>query len=184
MLQEFKTISKEVRVDRMFGRVVQAIYRLLPVQRATVFLVDQDAGVLRVIESCDANSIVVPIGKGIAGAVVQSGEAVVVHDAYADERFDKSVDTFTGFTTTSMIAVPIVSESGNKVVAVLQALNKNASSERGGGTFSGSDLMLLEMLATLLSGLLARVELLEGAGSSHTPHPTRRDPYHALSPLA
>lgn len=167
MLIEFKEISKELRVDRMFGRVVQAIYRLLPVQRATVFIVDEEAGVLRVIESCDANQIIVPISKGIVGAVAQSGQAELVHDAYADPRFDRSVDAFTGFRTTSILAVPVVSESGTKVVAVLQALNKRQ--ERGDGLWNEADLMLLEMLATLLSGLLARVELYEGASAARDP---------------
>ena len=173
MLIEFKEISKELRVDRMFGRVVQAIYRLLPVQRATVFIVDEEAGVLRVIESCDANQIIVPISKGIVGAVAQSGQAELVHDAYADPRFDRSVDAFTGFRTTSILAVPVVSESGTKVVAVLQALNKRQ--ERGDGLWNEADLMLLEMLATLLSGLLARVELYEGASPARDPAQPWRD---------
>lgn len=186
MLVEFTELSKELCVERMFGRVVQAIYRLLPVQRATVFIVDGDAGVLRAIESCDANQIIVPINKGIAGAVAQSGQAELVRDAYADPRFDRSVDAFTGFRTTSILAVPVVSESGTKVVAVLQALNR--TQEGGHGLWNEADLMLLEMFATLLSGLLARVELVEGASPNRDrtqlpPNATTLCPHPQLLPL-
>lgn len=153
MAELFREIMQETRIDRMYGRVVQAIRRLLPVERATVFLVDHRAGVLRVIESCDVNSVTTPLGKGVAGAVVESGRAEIVPDAYADPRFDRSMDIFSGFKTRSILAVPVLaaadaaagSGEGQQVLAVLQALNK-----QGVGGFGAADAMLLEMLATLV----------------------------------
>ena len=72
LLCEFKDLCTDLRVDHMFSRVLSAIYRLLPVERAAVFVVDRQAGVLRVVNSSDANQVTIPIDKGIAGAVVKA----------------------------------------------------------------------------------------------------------------
>jgi hypothetical protein len=158
MLHEFKEISREVSVEKMMDRVRGAVLRLLPVQRATVMLVDEAAGVLRLILSTDAQTIALPKSKGIAGAVVTTGQAIVVDDAYADHRFDRSVDRATGYLTKSVLAVPVFAHDERRVVAVLQALNKRHDD----GTdmpFSESDATLLEVLASLVSSLVARTSL-------------------------
>ena len=160
MLSEFMSISKELRIEKMFGRVVAAIYRLMAVQRAAVFLVDEDAGVLRLINSSDACGITVPLGKGVAGDVARTGRTEVVQDAYADARFDRSTDEFTGFRTHSILCVPVMSEDGEDVVAVLQTLNKHSGGEEQ-APFENADVMLLEVLASLLTGLFARGALFE-----------------------
>ncbi len=64
------------------------------------------------------------INKGIAGYVAMTGEMVNVPDAYADERFNSSVDQQTGFKTKTILCAPIRSRSGDGVVAVIQMLNK------------------------------------------------------------
>lgn len=120
MLQEFREISKEIHIDHMYVRVAQAIRRMLPVERATVFLVNQEAGQLRQARSCGGSTTLwLPLGKGIAGSVALSGKAEVVADAYADPRFDRSTDGSSGFRTGSVLTVPVV-ECGGRVVAVLQ----------------------------------------------------------------
>jgi sigma-B regulation protein RsbU (phosphoserine phosphatase) len=63
-----------------------------------------------------------PIGKGIAGWVAQTGEAVLIPDAYTDPRFDPSFDKRSGFKTNSMLCVPMIHQS--KVVGVMTLLNK------------------------------------------------------------
>ena len=104
MLQEFREISKEIRIDRMYVRVAQAIRRMLPVDRATVFLVNREAGSegWQLREATDVgHSVVVPIGTGVAGSVALPGKSETVSDAYADPRFDQSTDGTSGFRTRS-----------------------------------------------------------------------------------
>ena len=158
MLQEFLEVSREVSVERTLARARAAVLRLLRVQRATVLLVDEPAGVLRLIMSSDANSEAVPLDAGIAGAVVRTGKSVVIADAYSDERFDRSVDHRTGFRTRGVLAVPVFAQDEQRVVAVLEALNK----EDGYNTdFNETDVILLEVLASLVSGLVTRTALFE-----------------------
>ena len=125
MLHEFKEIARCTTVEGIFARVRGAVLRLMPVERATVLLVDHEAHELRVILSSDANSITVPFGQGIAYAVVSSRQTIVVSDAYADPRFDRSVDDLTGYSTKSIVATPIFNHDETQVVAVLQTFSKD-----------------------------------------------------------
>ena len=63
-----------------------------------------------------------PIGKGISGWVAQTGEAVLIADAYSDPRFDPSFDKRSGFRTNSMLCVPMIHQS--KIVGVMTLINK------------------------------------------------------------
>lgn len=72
----------------------------------------------------------VPLSTGLAGHCARYGVPVVVADAYADSRFDRSVDASVGaaagFKTQSVVCVPIRDPDGD-VVGVLQAINRMAS---------------------------------------------------------
>ena len=56
---------------------------------------------------------------GIAGAVFQNGAGEIVHDAYADDRFDSSVDEQTGFTTKNIVCAPVRTVR-NDIIGVIQ----------------------------------------------------------------
>ena len=201
LLIEFKDISAELVPARMIARTIDAILHLLPVERASVFIVDRHAGLLRTfneihVEGSASSSegrsgapqphmkaITIPINKGIAGSVVTSAKVVIVGDAQSDPRFDSSVDKETGFHTRNLISVPVKlalqhddgtgrklaangsrrNDSGNdgekeeEVVAVLQALNHTS------GHFGQHDVSVLEFIAMLLAGVLARSALVDEA---------------------
>jgi sigma-B regulation protein RsbU (phosphoserine phosphatase) len=63
-----------------------------------------------------------PMGKGISGWVAQNSEAILIPDAYADERFDPSFDKRSGFVTKSILCVPMIYKS--KVIGVVTVLNR------------------------------------------------------------
>ena len=64
-----------------------------------------------------------PLASGIAGRVATTGEPLNIPDAYAEPLFNKAVDEATGYRTRSILCMPI-SESGGRVFAVMQLLNK------------------------------------------------------------
>lgn len=99
--------------------------RLLKVERASLFLVDNDSNtlLLRVAEDLPDHEVRIPIGSGIAGAVAESGQTIRVDDAYADNRFNQEVDRMSGFRTRSILCLPIKNRSG-RVFAVAQLLNR------------------------------------------------------------
>ncbi|RRR66901.1 MAG: GAF domain-containing protein [Candidatus Viridilinea halotolerans] len=81
-----------------------------------------------------------PPGTGVAGHVVSSGKAAIVNDTRDDGRFYRALDGDTGFTTRSIIAVPLRSRDG--VRGVLEVLNR-----RNNAPFIDADCLLLAALA-------------------------------------
>ena len=45
------------------------------------------------------------IMRGIAGAAFLTGQSIIVHDAYADPRFNSDIDRETGFVTKTVLFV-------------------------------------------------------------------------------
>ena len=178
LIQHFSEICREPSILGMCSCVLDAIYALLPVERATVFLADWDASVLRVVSARDSDLVAIPIRSGIAGAVMASGKSEIVPDAQSDTRFNKEIDKQTGFVTSSILCVAVnpldeIADADERTtrasavekkplaLAALQALNK-----RVGGKltpFTDDDLKLLELLSSLLSGVFARASLCEEA---------------------
>ena len=83
------------------------------------------------------------IGQGIAGHVAASGESIIVNDTKESPHFFSGVDKHTGFTTKTVLCVPMISQG--KVLGVIQVLNK----KKGG--FSLSDEDLLQSIAASVS---------------------------------
>jgi GAF domain-containing protein len=146
--------DREVYLRRLVELCTQAV----DAERCTVYLVDERRSeiVARMAQRVAAE-IRLPIGQGIAGAVAGTGETINVPDAYADPRFDPSVDLRSGFRTTNMLVVPVWSSSGARVIGVVQVLNKRA------GVFERRDQMLLERIA---DGVGAALEHMVPAESS------------------
>lgn len=129
------------QLDALLDLLTEEAARLLGADRASIFLLSQDA---RWLESKVAlgspQRIRLDAAKGIAGAVVASGEPIVVADAYSDPRFYQVVDQSTGYHTQSLLAVPLLDLDGSRV-GVLEILNKTA------GAFDNEDLAVAQALA-------------------------------------
>jgi signal transduction histidine kinase/transcriptional regulator with GAF, ATPase, and Fis domain len=81
-----------------------------------------------------------PRGVGIAGYVAATGQSVIVNDVQSDERFYRSMDLSTGYTTRTLLAVPLRGVGG--VEGVIEVLNR-----RDLRPFTVEDQRLLEALA-------------------------------------
>jgi cAMP and cAMP-inhibited cGMP 3',5'-cyclic phosphodiesterase 10 len=60
--------------------------------------------------------------RGIAGAVAQTCQIINIADAYKDDRFNRDIDMQTGYTTRSILCMPIVMEG--KAIGVVEMINK------------------------------------------------------------
>ncbi|XP_039763171.1 probable 3',5'-cyclic phosphodiesterase pde-5 isoform X2 [Pararge aegeria] len=67
-------------------------------------------------------SIGLPINPQIAGYVASSGQALNIPNAYSDDRFDSELDKVTGYTTRSILCMPI--KFGEEVIGVVEMINK------------------------------------------------------------
>jgi HD-GYP domain-containing protein (c-di-GMP phosphodiesterase class II) len=134
-----KGLTAERHLDALLALVVNAGARVAEADRCTLFLVDRDREALWSRAAQGGETIRIPLSTGLAGAVARSGTPLRIDDAYADPRFNASVDASTGYRTRTILAVPLTDTRG-QVVGVLQAINRRE------GTFTAEDEELLGAL--------------------------------------
>lgn len=95
------------------------------------------------------------LGQGILGQVADSRTSVKVDDVATDPRFDESADLQSGFTTKSILAVPLTRR--DELLGVLEVINKKGSTTQ----FDDDDCMLLELVANQAALAVDNARLLE-----------------------
>jgi adenylate cyclase len=135
-------VLRSVSFDDLLGHLLELASTTLAAERSSIFLHDADADELfaYVAQGGSLAEIRIPRTTGIAGAVFQSGEGVIVPDAYRDPRFNPTVDERTGYRSRSVVCVPLRDGDG-RILGVFETLNK-----REGG-FEEADLALLQAIA-------------------------------------
>jgi len=159
LVEASKLINSSIEPDTLFASILTVARNELHVERGTLYFVDeQKQEIWTKIAGELSGEIRLPIGKGLAGTVAATGEPLILHDAYEDSRFDRSLDQKTGFRTRSMLCVPIKNR-GQRVVGVLQLLNKTH------GSFGPRDLEFLsgisDHMAIAMENATLHMELLE-----------------------
>ncbi|MGK0360360.1 MAG: Nif-specific regulatory protein, partial [Bradymonadia bacterium] len=147
-------LDEHVDLEDVLQRIVDEVVRRLGADRGTLYLVDHARGELvsHVARLPELAEIRLRVGEGIAGWVAQTGESVMVPDGPDDARFEPRIDTLTGYTTDTILAVPI-RRADDAVIGVVQVLNKVT------GLFDRSDRDRLQALAAEIAGILDRTSL-------------------------
>ncbi|MGE4219006.1 MAG: GAF domain-containing protein [Alphaproteobacteria bacterium] len=125
-------------------------------ERGSLFLNDPETNELysRIALGNHHREIRILNTSGIAGHVYNANEGTIIHDAYADPRFDRSIDDQTGFITRSILCAPVRTVRG-EVIGVIQALNKQE------GRFTQDDLDLLEAMSSQAAVALQSTQFVE-----------------------
>lgn len=148
-------------LDEQLAILVQLVTEATGADRGTLFVNDPRSNELYSRFSVGGLSREIRLlnHQGIAGHVFQSGEGLLVEDAYTDPRFNPAVDQQTGYRTRSIACAPVRTVQGD-VIGAVQVLNRNGD---GGDGFSSRDLKLLEAMAQQAAVSLQRSLLLEEA---------------------
>ncbi|MEQ9448434.1 MAG: GAF domain-containing protein, partial [Rhodospirillaceae bacterium] len=109
LLSVSKRCASIESLDDILETLVEMTSWELGCERGTLFLNDPQTGELysRVAQGTFRREIRILNTSGIAGHVFTSGKGVIIQDAYSDERFNRAIDQQTGFTTKSVLCVPI-----------------------------------------------------------------------------
>jgi len=156
LLHVSETMAAHETLDGMLAVLVDMATREMDAERSTIFLNDSDTNELysRVAQGNFHREIRILNNSGVAGHVFTTGQGLIVHDAYASEFFNRSVDESTGFTTKSILCVPIRTLKG-EIIGVAQVLNKRTDQ------FSKDDLFLLEAMTTQAAIALQSTQFVE-----------------------
>jgi hypothetical protein len=95
---------------------------------------------------------------GIAGQSALQNITISIKDAYVDPRFNREVDTASGFTTKSMLAMPFDSCSSGALMGVCEVLNKRGICG-GPGVFTDADEFMLDSILKLAALAIENCQL-------------------------
>ncbi len=148
-----KALVSEVELDRLFGLIVNVVQRETGSDRVSLMLLDSTAQEMAIAAAVGLPGDVVSatravVGRGIAGSVAQSGQAVLLNGIVQHEWPEE------GQPVTSAICVPLKVKG-----AVIGVLNSSNVSRQG--SFTESDLDMMTILAGQVAIAIENARLFE-----------------------
>jgi signal transduction histidine kinase/CRP-like cAMP-binding protein len=129
LVEASKIVNSTLDLDKLLGLILDSAVTSIDADRGTVYLVDSIKEEIwsKVLQGDNMVEIRLPLGKGIAGYVAQTGETINIPDAYNDSRFNPDVDKRTGYRTHNILCMPMRNKDGT-IIGVFQLLNKKEGS--------------------------------------------------------
>ena len=159
MIDVARSIISVLELDSLLAGIMRLSKEVMNAEASSLLLADPETRSLRfhVATGAAGKAIeghTVRFGQGIAGYVAETGESVLIADAYEDPRFDPGFDRLSGFRTRSILTVPLRTTEG--IVGVVQVMNKI-----GRESFDVHDLELFESFASMAGISLHNARLFE-----------------------
>lgn len=127
ILELNELITKDLDLEIVLHNVLHEAIELTSSEKASIFLINREKNILEFAATTDENAgdlknLTVPLGKGIAGYVAETGKFVNMENVKKDERFYSGIDKATGQDTTSYLCVPLMVR--NRIIGTAQLMNK------------------------------------------------------------
>ncbi|MCX7682594.1 MAG: PAS domain S-box protein [Anaerolineae bacterium] len=137
--------------------------RLLNTEATSILLYDEERDDLYFAAGSGAGAHFLigqrlPVGQGIAGWVVEHNAPALVPDVSQDPRWFSEFDKRSGFTTRSLLCVPL--RSKGRIIGALETMNKE-------GGFDQDDVCLLSALAASAATAIENARLFEQVRNGH-----------------
>ena len=154
------------RIEDLLSHVLERTMRAVSAGIGSIMLLDRERQTLRIavgrgLPEAGRGPVEVKVGEGVAGKVVEMGEAVVVEDIEKDPRFGQQNDPRYG--GGSFICMPL--RVAERIVGVVN-LSKKEVAPGTTGVFSQTDLQFLNALATYTAYAVDNARLFEEAQQS------------------
>jgi len=161
LVEATQKVRESLSFDVVLTRLMTLITEAFDADRSSLFLYDAETRELfsRVAQGEMVDEIRFPADAGIAGSVFTRGEPAIIHNAYADARFNSAVDAATGYHTHNILCVPLRTRAGD-VIGVTEVLNKRQ------GDFTPADCALLQAFTTHTAIVLETAQLSDRARAS------------------
>ena len=156
LLSVTQKIAGFKNLNDILWTLIEMTTKELGAERGSLFLHDPLTGELysRIAQGELTREIRILDSTGIAGTIFQSGEGEIIHDAYADERFNRQIDEQTGYVTKNIVCAPVRTVRKD-VIGVIQILNKKK------GRFTKEDLEIVEAITLQAAVSLQNAQGLE-----------------------
>ncbi len=143
LIEISRDLASTLDLDTLLADIVHAAADITSAAAASILLYDDTARQLYFQIATDMDEptmrgLIVPLDKSIAGWIVTNRKSVRIDDAHQDERFFSDVEQTVGYSTKSLLGIPLITK--NKVVGVLEVVNKKR------GRFTDPDESMLTVL--------------------------------------
>ena len=120
-----QAVAAEKDIDKLMQTIAEEARDAVQADRCTVFLYDKNTDELwsKVALGLGSHELRFNASQGLAGHVFRTGEIINIKDAYSDARFNKENDLKTGYTTKTILCMPIRNIE-QEIIGVFQILNK------------------------------------------------------------
>jgi len=154
LLELGQLIGVDLQLHDMLLQISQKACEVMEADRCSIFLHDPNTDELwsTVAMGMAGKVIKIPSSIGFVGYCFQTGETVNLEDAYQDERFNKEVDSKTGYHTRSVLCMPLYTRAGSRL-GVIQLLNKSE------GIFTKEDETFLQTFGNNASVFIEMAQL-------------------------
>ena len=122
--------------------------------RCTVWVVDEEKKSIWTKVAHGVEHIEIPMDRGLVGHAIKTGEKILIENAYEDPRFYDEVDKQTGYTTKSVMVIPMFDNDDN-IIGAFQAINHLG--ERT--SFTKEDMRRLMLASTFAAETLISAKL-------------------------
>lgn len=144
-----RLLTSALDFNEVLYKLMEQIKKIIGVEAISLLLVEKESKdlIFEVVLGAASNVIKnqrLASGKGIVGWVAKTGKPLLIPDVYQDPRFDRAIDESTGFTTRSMICVPL--KIRNEVIGIIQVIN-----HRNDEPFNEDNMYLLSSIAMYAS---------------------------------
>lgn len=142
-MNDFVALAQLDAAQISLSLLTDRVVALIGCARGAIFCVDSTMGKQELFFMVDSanggpkREIRIPLtSKSIAGACILDNEIINIADCYRDPRFNSNIDKSSGFKTTQMLCMPIVSQG--KTIGAIQVINS-----QNGMSFDDQDCKIL-----------------------------------------
>ncbi|MBI2875747.1 MAG: sigma 54-interacting transcriptional regulator [Candidatus Tectomicrobia bacterium] len=161
LLEVSQSLSALTDLRELLRFIIRKNRELLRAEASSIILLDKEKNELFFLVADNTEDeterklldVRFPADKGVAGWVLQRGEATLIRQAQNDPRFYSQVDERSGFITRSLICVPL--KTSQEIIGVMMVLNRIE------GEFTEEDLELGQSLSGPIAIAIENVRLYE-----------------------
>ncbi|MEM9282452.1 MAG: SpoIIE family protein phosphatase [Verrucomicrobiota bacterium] len=154
LLEVARDMSTAQNLDELLGEILKKSRTVMDCEVCSILLPEGPEESLAIRFTHDearAEPLVIPKGKGIAGEVFATQQAVNIVDAVHDDRHFLPPDDSSGLIPQAMLSIPLL--EGDRCLGVMQAINPNNEAR-----FGKQDEEIFETFGSFVSVTLMRLE--------------------------
>lgn len=136
-------IANEKKLEKLLMLMADMGKELVVADRCSLWLLDEQTNELWTKVAHGVKELRIPKNTGTVGYAMLTGKPLIIKDAKDDKRHNADVDKKTGYTTKSILVIPIINKD-DEIIGAYQAINKMTESQ----IFSEKDLENLSLAAS------------------------------------